>query len=114
MEKLVSPPKESPEIEYLSDMYDDGLFPNFLVDKVRAELSSIVDFLMASVRSYEEVQQELDNCVSAINSIADEFYEYDSEFETVARNSIGATMSVILKRFDITIDIETAIRKRNW
>jgi len=114
MDKLVYPPKERPEIEYLSDMYDDGLFPNFLVDKVRAELSSVVDFLMTRVHSCEEAQRELDNCVSAINAIADEFYEYDSEFETVARNSVGATISMILKRFDITIDIETAIRKRNW
>lgn len=34
--------KLSSDFEYLKDMYIDGYFPNFLVDKVKAELVKVV------------------------------------------------------------------------
>ncbi|MDR1735725.1 MAG: DUF5713 family protein, partial [Oscillospiraceae bacterium] len=43
-----------------------------------------------------------------------EFYENDSELETTARESIGETVMAMLERFGIGIDIETAIREREW
>jgi len=114
MDKVCTPPNERPEIEYLSGMYYDEFFPNFLVDKVKAELTAVVDFLMSGVHSYEEVQQKFDSCVESINAIACEFYEHGSEFETGARESVGETVITILERFNIMIDVETAIRERYW
>ena len=110
----VTPPKEKPEIEYLTDMYNDDYYPDFLVDKIKAELSDAVDFIMSGEHTYEEIQLKFDACVKAINELEEEFYEYDSEIETIARESIGATVQTILDRFGIDIDIETAIRERDW
>jgi hypothetical protein len=44
-----------------------------------------------------------------INDLQTEFDENDSEIETVARESIAATIEYILKYFNVNIDIETAI-----
>ena len=52
--------------------------------------------------------------VCGINDLQDEFYENDSEIETVARDCIGVTVDYILKWFGIPIDMEEAIRERDW
>ena len=38
----------------------------------------------------------------------------DSEIETVARNSIAVTIGYIMEWFQIDIDMETALRERDW
>ncbi|MDR1735647.1 MAG: DUF5713 family protein, partial [Oscillospiraceae bacterium] len=108
--QTVTPPPEIPEIEYLADMYRDEYYPAFLVDKVKAELSAMTDFIMSGVHTYKEIQREFDAHIKAINGLQDEFYENDSELETTARESIGETVMAMLERFGIGIDIETAIR----
>lgn len=50
----------------------------------------------------------------AINDLQEEFEENDSEIETAARDSIGETVDYILRWFDIYIDVEDAIAKRDW
>ena len=62
----------------------------------------------------EEVQEKLDEMTIKINELEEEFEENDSEIETVARDSIGVTVENILKYFEINIDIEEAIREREW
>lgn len=49
-----------------------------------------------------------------INDLAQEFEENDSDLETNARESIGESVSHILNWFEIDIDIEEAIREREW
>ena len=56
----------------------------------------------------------LDKKITKSNDIEDEFDENDSEIETVARDSIGVTVEKILEYFGIDIDIEEAIRERDW
>ena len=59
----------------------------------------------------------LGNYLGALKNWVDlqeEFNENDSEIETVARDCIGGTVAYILKWFDISIDIEEAIRERDW
>ena len=46
--------------------------------------------------------------------LQEEFDENDSEIETVARDCIGVTVAYILEWFGIPIDIEEAIRERDW
>ena len=43
-----------------------------------------------------------------------EFDENDSEIETVARDCIGENVGYILAWFGISIDVEEAIRERDW
>ena len=52
--------------------------------------------------------------VSGINVLQEEFGGNDREIETVARECIGATVAYILEWFGIPIDIEEAIRERDW
>ena len=50
----------------------------------------------------------------AINDLQEEFYEHDSELETMARDSIATTIGDILEYFNIDIDLETALAERDW
>ncbi len=50
----------------------------------------------------------------AINDLQEEFYENDSEIETVARDCIGVDAGYILNWFGIPIEMEEAIRERDW
>lgn len=101
-------------IEYLKYMYADSYFPNFLVDKVKAAILKVEDFIKQGNHSLEEIQKSLDEMTLTINDIQEEFWEHNSEIETVARDSIGETVKKILKVYQIPIDIEEAIRNRDW
>ena len=90
----------------LEDMYEDGYFPDFLVDKVKT--------LETGERDLEKIQEKFDAMTLAINDLEEEFEENDSEIETAARDSIGETVDYILKWFDIDIDVEDAIAEREW
>ncbi|MCI8947222.1 MAG: hypothetical protein HFI91_09240 [Lachnospiraceae bacterium] len=98
----------------LEEMYQDEYYPDFLVDKVKNELQKVIDLLETGETNTEVIQEKLDAVVCAINDLQDEFDENDSEIETVARDSIGETVSYILEWFGIPIDIEEAIRERDW
>ena len=102
------------DFEYLKDMYQDSYFPDDLVDKVKDLIKELVDYLENGKHTTNEIQLELDRIVIGINELQEEFEENDSEIETVARESIGETIEKILKYFEIDIDIEEAIRERNW
>lgn len=98
----------------LEAMYNDGYFPNFLVDKVKELLQGIIALLETGERDLERIQDSLDKMTQAINELQEEFEDNDSEIETAARDSIGETVEYILKWFEIDIDAEEAIRERDW
>lgn len=98
----------------LVEMYQDDYFPNFLVDKVKNQLQKIIVLLESGETDCEVIQEKLDEVTCAINDLQEEFDENDSEIETVARDSIGITIEYILEWFNIPIDVEEAIRERDW
>ncbi len=98
----------------LEDMYNDEYFPDFLVDKVKALIQNVIDFLETGERDLDKIQARFDEMTLAINDLEEEFEDNDSEIETVARDSIGGTVRYILKWFDIDIDVEDAIGERDW
>lgn len=98
----------------LEDMYQDGYFPDFLVDKVKALVQDVIVFLETGERDLEKIQNKFDEMTLAINDLQEEFEDNDSEIETAARDSIGETVEYILKWFDIDIDVEDAIGERDW
>lgn len=100
--------------KFLDEMYQDGYFPDFLVDKVKDELQQVVNLLETGETDTEVIQEKLDEAVCAINDLQEEFDENNSEIETVARDCIGETVAYILKWFGIPIDTEEAIRERDW
>jgi len=104
----------NPEYVLLSEMYEDGYFPDFLVDKVKAELEGAISFLEAGEEDTEAIQARFDQMTQAINDLEEEFEAHDSELETVARDSIGDAVAHILDWFDVPIEVEDAIRERDW
>jgi hypothetical protein len=107
--------KKLPEdFKYLPEMYDDQYFPDFLVNKIKIQIMEMVTFIESSNHTTEEIQGALDQMTIAINDLQEEFEENDSEIETIARDSIGMTVDRILTFFGIDIDIEEAIRERDW
>lgn len=98
----------------LDEMYQDGYYPDFLVDKVKAELLNVIGLLESGATDLAVIQEKLDEAVRAINDLQGEFDENDSEIETVARDCIGETVGYILEWFEIPIDVEEAIRERDW
>ena len=101
-----------PNYKLLDEMYQDDYYPAFLVDKVKDGLQKVIDLLEGG--ETDMIQNTLDKAVCGINDLQDEFYENDSEIETVARDCIGDTVAYILEWFGIPIDIEEAIRERDW
>ena len=98
----------------LDEMYQDEYYPNFLVDKVKDELQKAINLLDTGETDTEIIQKKLDEAICAINDLQEEFDENDSEIETVARDCIGETVGYILEWFGIPIDVEEAIRERDW
>lgn len=98
----------------LEDMYKDNYYPDFLVDKIADEIKKVISFLENGAHTYEEIQEKFDIMTIAINDLEEEFDDNDSEIETVARESIGATVAYILEWFEIAIDVEEAIGERDW
>ena len=98
----------------LNEMYQDEYYPNFLVDKVKTELQKVIGLLESGESGIEVIQEKLDEAVHGINDLQEAFEENDSDIETVARECIGAAVTYILAWFDIPIDIEEAIRERDW
>lgn len=107
--------KKLPEdFAYLPEMYYDTYFPKFLVDKLKEVIKEVVTFIENGNHSGNEIQEAFDQMVFKINNLQDDFFENGSEIETAARESIGMTVEGILKYFEITIETEEAIRKRDW
>jgi hypothetical protein len=106
--------KFNPDYVLLEDMYKDEYYPKFLVDKVKAEIEKVIKLLETGETNVDIIQEKLDEVTCAINDLQEEFWDNDSEIETVARDCIGVTIYYILEWFNIPIDIEEAIRERDW
>ena len=66
--------KKFDEEIYLVDMYEDGYFPDFLVDKIKALLQGIVTYLENGEHSLEDIQLKFDEMTERINVLNEEFY----------------------------------------
>ena len=102
------------DYKLLEDMYEDGYFPDFLVDKLRDLIENVITFLETGEQDLQKVQEKFDEMTLAANDLEEEFEENGSELETAARESIGATVAYILQWFEINIGVEDAIRERDW
>lgn len=98
----------------LDEMYSDPYFPDFLVDKVRDLIMVLIKKLEDGERDYDKIQEYLDQMTLAINDLEEEFYDNNSEIESLARESISDAILHILSHYAIRIYIEDALRLRNW
>ncbi|MFJ7887050.1 DUF5713 family protein [Lysinibacillus xylanilyticus] len=102
------------EIIFLKGMYQDSYYPKFLVDKIKDLLEQIVRYFEQGPHPLEDIQVKFDEITRAINDLEDEFLEHDSEIETIARDSIALTVMDILDVYNVKLDIEDALREREW
>lgn len=102
------------DYKLLEDMYEDGYFPDFLVDKLRDLIENVITFLETGEQDLQKIQEKFDGMTLAANDLEEEFEENGSELETAARESIGATVAYILQWFEINIGVEDDIRERDW
>ncbi len=102
------------EFEYVKDMFNDNYYPKNLVEQVKKLLQKVAVFIEGGKHTYEEIQQKFDEATEMINNLQEKFEEQNSEIETIARDSIGETVAGILEFYNIDIDVETAIRERDW
>lgn len=98
----------------LEDMVNDEYYPKFLVDKLKELIVPVIKLLENGETNTDIIQSKLDEMTLAINELQEEFYDNDSEIETVARDSIAVTIGHIMEWFHIDIDMETALRERDW
>lgn len=98
----------------LEAMVNDGYYPKFLVDKIETLIIPVIRLLENGETNKAIIQNKLDEMTLAINDLQEKFEENDSEIETAARDSIAVTIGYILDWFNIDIDMETAIRERDW
>ena len=66
------------------------------------------------MKAFDQNYKLLDEMIYALNDLQEEFDENGSEIETVARDCIGENVGYVLEWFDIPIDVEKALRKRDW
>jgi hypothetical protein len=101
---------------FLEDMYDDGFYPNHLVDKCK-------DILVELCFETERTQpKDLDEfyvlthaATEEFNNLQHEFYENDSELETTARDCIGVNFTFIAHAYGFEdADEEELIAPREW
>ena len=98
----------------LEDMTHDEYYPKYLVDKIKQAILQLIDLLHSGTKDETIIQSKLDDITLFINSLLEQFDENNSEIDTIARESIAETIDYILKWYDINIDIEQAIRDRDW
>ena len=100
---------------FLKEMYDDGYFPDFLVDKGKAILTHLCEQMESEKPTDAEGVYRLTHAATeAFNELQEEFYENDSEIETAARDCIGMDFDFIVKAYGFDLDVEEVIAPRDW
>jgi len=100
---------------FLRDMYEDGFFPDFLVDKGKKIL---IDFCLEIEHTKPKDLKSLyllsHKATNKFNELNLEFEENDSEIETVARDCICVDFESLAKIYGFDADIEELTATREW
>lgn len=100
--------------EFLADMYEDTYFPKKLTDKVKNHIKQAVAVLEQGQKDLAKVQKIFDKMTLAINKLMPEFEAAGSELETAARDCIATDVMYILDWFELELDVEDALRERDF
>jgi len=102
--------------EFLKDMYSDGYFPDFLVDKGRDILMDVCNRIESEkIETLEALYVVTHQATEKFNDLNEEFGENGSEIETIARDSIGESFQYIAEVYGfVDADSEELIAPRDW
>jgi hypothetical protein len=101
---------------FLKGMYDDGYFPDHLVDKGKAILLRVCERIETERPSDLAALYALTQAATEeFNALDDEFCDADSEIETVARELIAADFGFLASAYGFAeADVEALIATRQW
>jgi len=100
---------------FLAEMYEDGYFPNKLVDKGKAILVRLCETIESTKpQSLDELYRLTHAATEEFNDLAEEFEDEESEIETVARDAIGRDFTAIAAAYGFDADGEELIAPRDW
>ncbi|KLV03433.1 hypothetical protein ABT56_19795 [Photobacterium aquae] len=101
---------------FLTGMYSDGYFPDFLVDKLKIILIELCESIEANNPNSEESLLLLTHAATErINELGEEFEDNGSELETEAREVIAGDFDFIVRSYGFAdVDIEDVIAPREW
>ncbi|WP_404800478.1 DUF5713 family protein [Actinomadura montaniterrae] len=104
------------EHEFLTGMYNDGYFPDHLVDKGEAILLSLCERIEVGRPADLAALYTLTHAATEqFNALQTEFEAAGSEIETVARDVIGEEFWFVATAYDFDgADIEELIATRDW
>ncbi len=101
---------------FLTEMYGDDYFPDFLVDKCKQILVSLCEQIESTKPSDNESLLRLTHAaVDSLNQLEAEFEENESEIETAARDALGDEFHAILHAYGFgEVEVDDAIANRDW
>ena len=96
------------DYKLLEDMYEDGYFPDFLVDKLRDLIENVITFLETGEQDLQKIQEKFDEMTLAANDLEEEFEKNGSELETAARESFP------LRQFPVRCHFSQILLPNRW
>ena len=99
---------------FLEEMYMDGYFPNFLVDKCKEVLLDLCGRIEDESPTLSRLYELSHAATEEFNRLAIEFEENESEIETAARDCIGMDFYFISQAYGYDADVEELILPRDW
>ncbi|WP_433830378.1 DUF5713 family protein [Flavobacterium anhuiense] len=99
----------------LEGMYNDSYFPKKSVDKVKAVLLEFCfNIEKSKPKNLEQLYELSHTATGKINDLQEDFYQNESEIETVAREVIALDFEFISKSYGFKADEEELISNRDW
>jgi hypothetical protein len=96
-------------------MYQDSYFPKFLVDKCKNILLNLcLEIESTEPSSLAELYKLTRLSTEKLNALENEFFENNSEIESVARDCLAVNFEFIAKSYGFDADIEELISGRDW
>ena len=103
------------EHTFLKEMYEDAYFPEFLVDKCKEVLLVLCQQIEEKEpANLEELYALSHAATDQLNDLQEEFFENDSEIETVARECLAMDFLFIAEAYGFEADVEALIATRDW
>lgn len=101
---------------FLKEMDNDNYYPAHLVKKGQDLLKALcVKIEATSPKNLTELYILTQQTTDQFNALAEEFYEENSEIETIARECIAEDFGVIADEYGFEdADIEELIATRDW
>ncbi|NTU50408.1 MAG: hypothetical protein HGA87_05955 [Desulfobulbaceae bacterium] len=107
--------EEIRDYEFLSQMSLDDSYPAHLVNKGKLILIHLCEKIESNMpNDLDELYVLTQASTDEFNDLADEFYENDSEIESVARDCIVVDFDFIASAYGFDADSEELVGTRDW